>query len=186
MNSNGKMNLTGGLDAWSMSHAQTLTDMEREAAIDMHNKAIDAKTAALNAKVQDELDKAKEITEKVESMEIMPMGSYVLVRPYAKNPYEKIEVTESGLVIPELDGKFMNPDTGEEDTKENFACQGTVIEVGPLVKWIQEGDDIFYRRAQAVPVPFFKMGFEVIPEQCIQAVINEGIKNRWNNIKKNE
>ena len=27
------MDLTGGLDAWSMAHAQELTDVEREAAI---------------------------------------------------------------------------------------------------------------------------------------------------------
>lgn len=183
MNNNGKMNLTGGLDAWSMNNAKSLTDIEREAAIDMHNKAIDVKTEAINKRIKDELDKAKEVTERMETMEIMPCGSYVLVRPYAKNPYEKIEVTKSGLVIPEFDGKFMNPDTGEEDVRENFSCQGTVIEVGPLVKWLKEGDDVFYRRAQAVPIPFFRMGMEVVPEQCIQCVINEGIKARWSNVK---
>lgn len=186
MSNNGKMTYFGGADAWAMNNAKTLTDLERDAAIDMHNKAIDAKTAALNAKVKEELDKAKEITEKMETMEIMPCGNYVLVRPYKKNPYEKIQVTDSGLIIPEVDGKFKNPDTGEEDMRENFSCQGTVIEVGPLVKWLREGDDIFYRRAQAVPVPFFRQGFEVVPETCIQAVINEGIKNRWDNIKKDE
>lgn len=186
MENNGKMNFVGGMDAWSMNHAQTLTEMERDAAVKMHNEAIDAKTKALNAKVKEEMDKAKEITEKMESMEIMPCGNYVLVNPYKKNPYEKIEVTNSGLVIPMYDGSFKNPDTGEEDTKENFACQGTVIAVGPLVKWIKEGDDIFYRRAQAVPVPFFKLGYEVVAEQQIQCVVNEGISARWDSIKKNE
>lgn len=186
MAKNGKMNLVGGMDAWSMNHAQTLTEMEREAAVKMHNDAIDAKTQALNERVKTELEKAKEITDKVQSMEIMPCGNYIMVKPYAKNPYEKIEITDSGLVIPEFDGKFMNPDTGEEDIKENFACQGTVIAVGPLVKWIAEGDDVFYRRAQAVPVPFFKQGFEVVPETCVQAVINEGISARWDNIKRGD
>ena len=114
---NGKMDLTGGLDAWSMAHAQELTDVEREAAIKMHNDAVDAYTAALNNNVKDELEKAREITEKMDNMEIMPLGSYVLVKPYNKNPYEKIEVTDSGLVIPMYDGKFKNPDTGETDTE---------------------------------------------------------------------
>lgn len=183
MDNNGKMTYFGGADAWAMNNAKSLTDLEREAAADMHNKAIDARAQAWNNKIKDELEKAKEITEKMQTMEIMPCGNYVLVRPYAKNPYEKIEVTNSGLVIPEFDGKFMNPDTGEEDTRENFACQGTVLAVGPLVKWIQEGDDIFYRRAQAVPVPFFRQGFEVVPETCIQAVVNEGIQARWDALK---
>lgn len=186
MNDNGKMSLTGGLDAWSMSHAQTLTDMEREAAVKMHNEAIDAKTKAMNAKVKDELEKAKEITEKMSEMEIMPNGSYVLVRPYVKNPYQKIEVTESGLVIPMYDGSFKNPDTGEDDTKENFSRQGTVIEVGPLVKWIKEGDDVYYRLASAVPIPFFKQGLEVVNENSIQCVINTGVKKRWQEIKDGE
>ena len=183
MSNNGKMNFVGGADAWVMNNAKTLTEVERDAAINMHNKAIDTKKAALDKKVKDEMEKAKEITEKMESMEIMPMGSYVLVRPYAKNPYEKIEVRESGLFIPTFEGDFKNPDTGEDDKMENFSCQGTVIEVGPLVKYLKEGDDIFYRRAQAVPVPFFRQGLEVVPEQCIQCVINEGIKARWNTIK---
>lgn len=183
MSNNGKMSFVGGADAWSMNNAKTLTDLEREAAIKMHNDAIDLKTEALNAKIKDDLEKAKEVTEKMQTMEIMPCGNYVLVRPYNKNPYEKIEITDSGLIIPEVDGTFKNPDTGEEDMRENFSCQGTVLEVGPLVKWIQEGDDIFYRRAQAVPVPFFRQGFEVVPETCIQCVINEGVKARWASLK---
>lgn len=181
--SNGKMDLTGGLDAWSMAHAQELTDVEREAAIKMHNDAVDAYTAALNNNVKDELEKAREITEKMDNMEIMPLGSYVLVKPYNKNPYEKIEVTDSGLVIPMYDGKFKNPDTGETDTEQNFSRQGTVIEVGPLVKWVQEGDDIYYRIASSVPIPFFKQGLEVVQENSIQCVINSGIKARWQNVK---
>ena len=184
MNENGKMNLVGGADAWAMSKGETLSDLERKAAIDMHNKAIDAHKAALDKKVQDELEKAKEITEKMDSMEIMPAGVYVLVRPYSSNPYEKIEVRDSGLFIPTFEGDFKNPDTGEDDKMENFSCQGTVIEVGPQVKYIKEGDDVFYRRAQAIPIPFFKMGMEVVPEQCIQCVINEGVKARWAELQK--
>lgn len=183
MGNNGRMTYFGGSDAYAMGGVKTLEDLEYEKIEQMHNDAIDARKAALDAQLKTELEKAQEITDKMNSMEIMPCGSYILVRPYSKNPYEKIEITDSGLIIPEIDGHFKNPDTGEEDMRENFSCQGTVIEVGPLVKWIKEGDDIFYRRAQAVPVPFFRQGFEVVPEQCIQCVINEGIKNRWDAIK---
>lgn len=183
MNNNGKMNLFGGADAWSMSDVKTIDDLSRKQIEDIQNKAFDERKENWDARIEEELKKAREITEKVDTMEIMPCGSYVLVRPYAENPYERIEITNSGLIIPNVDGSFVNPDTGEKDKRENFACQGTVIEVGPLVKWIKEGDDIFYRRAQAVPVPFFRQGFEVVPEQCIQCVINEGIKARWESLK---
>ena len=183
MNNNGKMTYFGGADAWSMNDVKSISDLERDAAVKMHNDAIDVKTKALNAKIKSDLDKAKEVTEKMQTMEIMPCGNYILVRPYNKNPYEKIEVTDSGLIIPEVDGTFKNPDTGEEDMRENFSCQGTVLEVGPLVKWIKEGDDVFYRRGQAVPIPFFRQGFEVVPETCVQCVINEGVKARWEPLK---
>lgn len=183
MDNNGKMAYFGGADAWSMNDAKSISDLERDAAVKMHNDAIDVKTKALNAKIKSDLDKAKEVTEKMQTMEIMPCGNYILVRPYNKNPYEKIEVTDSGLIIPEVDGTFKNPDTGEEDMRENFSCQGTVLEVGPLVKWIKEGDDVFYRRGQAVPIPFFRQGFEVVPETCVQCVINEGVKARWESLK---
>lgn len=183
MNNNGKMTYFGGADAWSMNDVKSISDLERDAAVKMHNDAIDVKTKALNDKIKSDLEKAKEVTEKMQTMEIMPCGNYVLVRPYNKNPYEKIEVTDSGLIIPEVDGTFKNPDTGEEDMRENFSCQGTVLEVGPLVKWIKEGDDVFYRRGQAVPIPFFHQGFEVVPETCVQCVINEGVKARWESLK---
>lgn len=183
MRNNGKTDLTGGTDAW-IFEGKSLTDVERDAAIDTFNKAIDRRKAAMDANVKSELERAQEITEKMNSMEIMPAGQYVLVRPYAKNPYEKIEVTNSGLVIPTFDGKFKNPDTGEEDVEENFSRQGTVIAVGPLVKWIKEGDDIYYRKMQAVPIPFFKEGLEVVAEASIQCVVNEGIQARWDAMKK--
>lgn len=181
MNNNGKMTYFGGADAWSMNDVKSISDLERDAAVKMHNDAIDVKTKALNDKIKDDLEKAKEITEKMESMEIAPLNSYVLVRPYSTNPYQKIEVSDSGLVIPTYDGSFKNPDTGEDDTLDNFSRQGTVIEVGPLVKWVKVGDDVFYRKGQAVPIPFFKLGMEVVPEQNIQCVINENVTSRWKN-----
>ena len=53
---------------------------------------------------------------------------------------------------------------------------------GVLEELIKEGDDIYYRRACGVPVPFFRQGFEVVAEQQIQAVINEGLTERFKNI----
>lgn len=181
MKNNGQMDLMFGGKAIGFAGA-SLDDIKEEAAVEAHNKAIDAYTKALNDNIKDELQKAQEVTEKMQTMEIMPINYYVLVKPYAKNPYQKIEVTNGGLIIPEYTGTFKNPDSGEEDKEENLSVVANVIAVSPLCKFIKEGDDIYYRRACGVPVPFFRQGFEVVAEQQIQAVINEGLTERFKNI----
>lgn len=178
MKNNGKMDLVGGKDAWAMGTDKPLSELEKEAVISKINQEWDKTRAEFNKKIDKELEEAQESKKKMETLEIMPMGNYVLVKPYAKNPYERIE-EKSGLLIPNYDGSFKNPDTGEDDHMENLSCQGTVIEVGPLTKFLKEGDDIFYRRVQAVPVPFFRQGFEVVAETSVQCVVNEGLKARW-------
>lgn len=182
MSNNGTMDLMFGGKGISFAGADGFEDVKKEAAVEAHNKAVDAYTEALNKNVKDELKKAEEITERMKSVEIMPINSYVLVKPYAKNPYQKIEVTKGGLIIPEYTGVFKNPDTGEEDKEEQLTVVATVIEASPLCKFIKEGDDIYYRRASGVPVPFFRQGFEVVAEQQVQVVINEGLKERFSNI----
>ena len=49
--------------------------------------------------------------------------------------------------------------------------------------FIKLGDDIYYRRSSGVPVPFFRQGFEVVAEQQVQVVINEGLKERFKSIE---
>jgi hypothetical protein len=105
------------------------------------------------------------------------------VKPYAKNPFEKVEVTKSGLVIPTYDGKFKNPDTGEEDQEVNLSVQAQVIEASPACKYVKEGDVVYYRRVSAVPIPFFNQGLEVVAENSIQVVINSDLKKRFETLK---
>lgn len=183
MSNNGTMDVMFGGKGLSFVGADGFKDLKKEAAVEAHNKAVDTYTKALNKNIKDELEKAEEVTEKMNSMEIMPINSYVLVRPYAKNPYQKIEVTKGGLIIPEYDGAFKNPDTGEKDTEYQLSVVANVIEVSPLCKFIKPGDDIYYRRSSGVPVPFFRQGFEVVAEQQVQVVINEGLKERFKSIE---
>jgi co-chaperonin GroES (HSP10) len=185
MSDNGKMNYFGGDTAISMANAKPLEESLKDAAIEAYNKNVDSYKKALDEKTARELEEAQRVTEKMESMEIVPVNSYVLVRPYEKNPFEKIEVTNSGIVIPTYDGSFKNPDSGEQDTEYNLSVQADVIEVGPDCKYVKEGDVVYYRRACGVPIPFFRQGFEVVAEQQIHVVINEGIKARFAKLKKN-
>lgn len=183
MKENGKMDMMFGGDSYSFANAKGLDELTKEAAVEVHNKAIDDYTNHLNAKIKDDIKRAEEITEKMENMEIMPSGLYILCKPYAKNPYQKIEITDSGLVIPEYTGSFKNPDTGEQDTEEQLTVVATVLEVGPLVKYVKSGDDIYYRKHQGVPVPFFRQGFEVVAETQVQVIINSGLKERFGQIE---
>lgn len=183
MSNNGKLNLLGNGSGISFACDEAFSKEKQQAAVDAHNKVVDTYTQALNNKLKDELEKAKEVTEKMQTMEIMPVGAYILVKPYAKNPYQKIEVTGSGLIIPEYSGAFKNPNTGEDDTETNLSVQATVIAAGPACKYIKEGDDIYYRRTSGIPVPFFRQGFEVVAESQIQVVINEGLTERFKSIQ---
>ena len=74
----GKMDLMFGGDSVSFANAKGLDEVTKEAAVDMHNKAIDAYTESLNSKIKDDLKRAEEITEKMNNMEIMPSGMYIL------------------------------------------------------------------------------------------------------------
>lgn len=117
--------------------------------------------------------------------EIRPMFSRVLVKPFKQNPFQQMKV-KNGLIIdaggytPHAE---LNPMTGKYEEQKQFIVTGCVVEVGPDTKYLQEGDVIYYRVDTVVPVPFFKQGFVSIDEKQVIAVVNEGLTERFNNIK---
>lgn len=179
---NGKNNLIGNGETWvSAPSLQTLKEQEMQAC---HNTMVEEEKAKWDNKIDNELKRAEEIIDKMDTMEIMPINTYILCKPYDKNPFQKITVSEkSGLIIGLQERQFKNQDTGEIQLEDNLSVQAHVIEVSPLCKFVKEGDDIFFRRASGVPVPFFGQGFEVIAESQVQVVINEGLKERFKLIK---
>ena len=109
--------------------------------------------------------KQKEIDDKAERLELIPISNKVLILPYPENPYRKA-ITSSGLIIP-LNPQFQNPESGQQDNlKEGIVC-AKVIEVGPECKWLKEGDDIYIRNVGAAPVPFDRRGYWAISEQNV-------------------
>ena len=177
------MNYFGGDLAVSMAGAKTLDEATREQAIQKYNEEFDKKADQVKANIERELQVGREIQEKMDTMEIVPLNNYVLVRPYKENPFEKLEEV-GGIIITKETGAFKNPDTGEEDTEYNCSVQADVIEVGPMCKYLKEGDVVYYRRSCGVPIPFFRQGFEVVAEPQIHVVINEGIKARFAKLEK--
>ena len=142
-----------------------------------------------NEKLEQNNKDFKESQDKVEydisKAEIKPMFSRILVQPFKVNPFQKMKI-ENGLII-DTGGYTphtqLNEQTGRYEEQKQFIVTGCVIEVGPEVKYLKEGDVIFYRVDTAVPVPFFKQGFISLAENQIIAVVNEGLQDRFNNIK---
>lgn len=142
-----------------------------------------------NEKLEQNNKDFKESQDKVEydisKAEIKPMFSRILVQPFKVNPFQKMKV-ENGLII-DTGGYTphtqLNEQTGRYEEQKQFIVTGCVVEVGPEVKYLKEGDVIFYRVDTAVPVPFFKQGFVSLAESQIIAVVNEGLQDRFNNIK---
>lgn len=134
-------------------------------------------------------DLLKQYTESVKSnmntVEIKPMFSRVLVKPFEQNPFQQIKISDSGLIT-DLGGMtptYKSNDTGEWEEERQFIVTGTVIDAGPECKYLAEGDVIFYRVDTAVPVPFFKQGLVSLAENQVISVVNEGLTERFNRIK---
>lgn len=142
-----------------------------------------------NEKLEQNNKDFEESRDKVEydisKAEIKPMFARILVQPFKVNPFQKIKV-ENGIII-DTGGYTphtqLNEQTGRYEEQKQFIVTGCVVEVGPEVKYLKEGDVIFYRVDTAVPVPFFKQGFVSLAENQIIAVVNEGLQDRFNNIK---
>lgn len=171
------MNYVGG--ETTMNLGKELDDQQ---AIKAFNQAVNDKRDIVKEEIDRKLQKGKEMLENSQNLEIVPTNSFVLVQPFAENPFEAMK-EENGIIIPVYDGKFQNPDTGEEDQEYNLSRQAEVIEVGPNVTYIKPGDVIYYNRHCGVPIPFFGQGIEVVNESQIHVVINEGVKARFEKIK---
>ena len=130
---------------------------------------------------------ADNINAKVENIEIMPIGNYLLVKPFEENPFQRIvRDSKSGLIL-DTGGfapEYKNTDNGRIEEEEQFIKVGVVQESGYECKAIIPGDTVFYTKVSAVPVPFYKQGLELINETRVLAVVNENLTERFNQLKK--
>ena len=169
----------------NMANTQSIEEMiERE------------KAAKFNDQVEEYIEKfdkhanilkeyAESFNENMNSIEIKPMFARILVKPFEQNPFQKIKRSDSGLII-DMGGMaptYKNSDTGEWEEEKQFIVTGTVVDCGPDVKYLNQGDVVFYRVDTSVPVPFFKQGLVSLAENQIIAVVNEGLTDRFNKIK---
>ena len=154
------------------------------------------KIEKFNTSVQDLEDKfekhnqaleeyAKQLSEDMNGLEIMPMFGYVLIKPFEQNPFQKIKTTKSGIIT-DLGGytpTYKSHETGEIEEERQFIKVGTVIEVGHKCEFVKPGDIVFWTIASEIMVPFYKLGFVAVNENRILAVVNEKLTERRDNLR---
>lgn len=165
----------------------TATDVINQRKTAKFNDMVDAYTekfAEHAAKIE---EFANKINENVNNIEIMPLGNYVLVKQFEENPFQRIvRDSKTGIILDTggLAPQYKNTDNGQIEEEESFILVGVVQEVGPECKYLKPGDAVFYSKPSAIPVPFYKQKLIQVNETRILAVVNEGLTDRFNTIKK--
>ena len=165
---------------------KTAEDVIEERNVKNFNEQVDKYVEKLNEHAANLDNYAKKVAENIETIEIMPIGNYVLVKEFAENPFQRIvRDSKSGLIL-DLGGqkpKYKNTDNGQIEEEENIIRQAVIQEVGPECKWCKPNDVIMYTKMSAVPVPFYKQGLVLVNETRVLVVINEGLSKRFEDIK---
>lgn len=169
-----------------MGNDQSLEEMANRQKAEKFNSQVDAYVEKFDKHSELLKQYTESIKSNMNSIEIKPMFSRVLVKPFEQNPFQQIKIDQKSGIIVDMGGMtptYKSTDTGEWEEERQFIVTGTVIDVGPECKYLAEGDVIFYRVDTAVPVPFFKQGLVSLSENQVISVVNEGLTERFNKVK---
>lgn len=179
------MNIAGESTSRIMTlDGTTADDVIRERNVKNFNNQVDQYVEKLNQHATNLEESAKKLADKIEEIEIMPIGNYLLVKEFNENPFQRIVRSDSGIIL-DLGGQkpqYKNTDNGQIEEEENIIKVGVIQEVGPECKYCIAGDTIFYTKMSAVPVPFYKQGLQLVNETRVLSVVNEGLSKRFNKI----
>lgn len=167
------------------SFVKMASDEDIEKQIDnMHrrkwNDMIEEQEAKFK-KTEDTLNEVvNELSHSIDKLQIKPLGSYVIVKPYKENPFQKVRVLDSGLVLnPSWRISTKDAMTGDFEDPDQQIITGVVVETGPDCKWLKVGDTIMWDKPTALPVPFFSFGFYRVNENLALCVINDDLDKRF-------
>lgn len=171
--------------AFVMGDGKTIEETKSIEAKNKFNTKVDAYIERFDTHAEEIEKHASRISENMEGLEILPYGQRILIKPYSQNPYQKIQVSDSGLIVDTggLAPMVKSNETGEFIEEEQLIVVGQVIEVGPDVRQVAIGDDVFYRKDTCVPVPFFKQGLVSVAETQIVVHVNEKLTERVKGLK---
>ena len=170
MESTGKSFTVNGKDADEMLLEEQATKFNEDVSkindkFEEHNKAL--------------MEYAKAISHDINGLEIMPGTSYLLIKPFEKNPFQEVKI--EGGIITDLGGmtpEYKSNETGEIEQEREYIKVGTVIETGYECKFVKPGDVVFYTIASECMIPFFRQGFVTVAENRVMAIVNENLTKR--------
>lgn len=158
--------------------------LEREKT-NKFNDSVDAYVDRLSSHTKALRESTEKLGYDVTKLEIKPTFGRILITLFDKNPFQRITTTKSGIItdLGGLNPTYKNTDSGEVEEAEQIIIVGVVQEVGPDVKYIQPGDTVFLDKSSVRPIPFFRQGLHCIGEQQVIAVVNEGLEDRFKEVK---
>lgn len=170
---------------FNMANTEDINTMINKHNAEKFNNQVDEYVEKFNKHSNVLKEYAESFNENMNNIEIKPMFARVLIQPFSQNPFQRIKQSDSGIIV-DLGGMtptYKSNDTGEIEEEKQYIVTGTIIDCGPDVKYLSQGDVVFYRVDTAVPVPFFKQGLISLAENQIIAVVNEGLTARFNERK---
>lgn len=174
--------LEGGAKHFVMND-KNADDILKNESIQKFNDQVDSYVNDFDEHAKKLQEYAGYINNNMNSIEIMPIYSRILIKPFNENPFQRIVKDDKTGLILDLGGqkpKFKNQDNGNIEEEEQFIHVGTVLEVGKDCKYLKSGDVVMWTKPSEVPVPFYKQGLVSVEENRILAVINEKLKERFN------
>lgn len=163
---------------------ESIDNITKTQAINKFNEQVDEYTKRFDEYNNAIEEEAKNID--ISKLEIKPYGFYLLIKPFAQNPFQRIK--KEGNIITDLGGLvplYKSNETGQIEEEDAYIHVGTVIEVGPDVKYVRQGDAVMWTAPTELPIPFYKQGLVTVVEQNIKAIINVGLEERFKEIKNN-
>lgn len=149
------------------------------------NQKVDDYMAKLDKHEETVMSFQDKIKDSLDNLEIKAVGFNVIVKSFKQNPFMRIEQTESGIITDiDIAPTYKSNETGEWEEEESFIHTGEVVDAGPECKYLQEGDVVMWSKVSEVPIPFYKQGLVLIPENRVIVVVNEGLTKRFNKLKK--
>ena len=155
--------------------------------VNTFNDQVDAYLDKFEKHSQELENYAKNLSEDLNGLEVMPLYGYVLIEPFKQNPFQKLKVSESGFIM-DNGGKaseYKSEEDGEIHEEQAWIKVGTVIETGHKCEFIKPGDIVMYPVPAEVPVPFYKFGWVAVNENRILCVINSELTKRRTELQNN-
>lgn len=160
---------------------QTADAIIRNEKATRFNEQVDAMESKLNAHMDAIEKQAEKLATDLKGVDIMPLYAYALIKPFAHNPFQKMKISQSGIItdtgglIPE----YKSEEDGRIHEEEELIKVGMVVETGHKCEFLKKGDLVFYNdMASAIQVPFYKLGLVAVNEQRIIAVVNDDLTAR--------